>query len=261
MSPPTDYRILWEINPWMNIKNQPNQKESWRQWHKLFEVYQKLGIRVFLIPLAKNLTDMVFTANAGWGRKGSFVLSNFKYSQRKREEKYYKKWFESYGFKVFFLPKNIIFEGQADVVTLREAYLFGHGVRTTFEAQDFLQKYLKLRKPIISLRMVDERFFHLDTCLFYVYPIDTIIYYPAAFDEESREKIKRLEVKKIEVTEQEAKNFICNGIYYEDTVVLNKGSQRIAPLLRKKGLDVVTLDSSEFQKAGGGVRCLTLFLD
>lgn len=72
MSPPTDYRILWEINPWMNIKNQPNSKESWRQWHKLFEVYQKLGIRVFLIPLAKNLTDMVFYCQCRLGEKRKF---------------------------------------------------------------------------------------------------------------------------------------------------------------------------------------------
>lgn len=261
MCPPAEYKVLWEINPWMNKKNQPDKEKSWNQWHSLFEVYQKLRFKIFLIPPAKNLADMVFTANAGWGRKGSFLLSNFRCQQRRRETEFYKKWFKEHGFKTFSLPKNIYFEGQADIVTLKEAYLFGQGIRSSLLAKDFLQKKLFLQKPVIPIKIINERFFHLDTCLFYIAPIDTILYFPGAFDRESLVKIRKLKADKIEVSQKEASDFICNGIYYEDTVVLNKNSNRLVSFLKKKDLETIIVESSEFKKAGGGIRCLTLFLD
>ncbi len=261
MCPPFEYKVLWEINPWMHVSNQPDKEKSWCQWHQLFEIYQKLGIKIYLLPPVAGLADMVFTANAAWGRKGSFVISNFKYPQRKKEAKYYKKWFKMHKFKTFSLPSNVYFEGQGDVVTLRETYLFGYGIRTSFQAKNWLKKYLNLQKPIIPLKITDEWFFHLDTCLFYMEPINTILYFPKAFDKKSQKKIKNLKADKIIVSEKEALNFICNGIYYEDTIVLNNASYRIVSLLKSKGINVIVLDSSEFKKAGGGVRCLTLFLD
>lgn len=265
---PTEYGVHWEINYWMNKNNQPNKEEAWNQWHRIFEIYQKLGIRVFLIKPIRNLNDMVFAANAAWGRKGNFILSNFRPKERRPEQIHYKNWLESHGFKILPpLPKEITFEGQGDFITLKEAYLFGHGIRSSLEAKDFIKESLKLKKEIIPLKLADPkfpdrpRFYHLDTCLMYLYPIDTILYFPEAFDKESQERIKDLEASKIEVYEEEAENFVCNGIYFEETVVLCGASRRIISLLKRKGLEVISTDVSEFKKSGAGVRCLTLFLD
>lgn len=261
MCPPTEYRIAWEINPWMDIKHQPDPQKAGLQWHRIFEIYQKLGIRVHLIKPVQGLSDMIFTANAGWGRKGTFILSRFRYPERRGEQLYFKSWLHHRGFKTIQLPANVYFEGQADLVTTKEAYLFGWGIRSSLRAKQCLKHYLKLQKEIISLRLVDEKFYHLDTCLMYLQPIDAILYYPGAFDKASRAKLNKLGAEKIEITRKEAKQFICNGVYYEDTIILCGANARITKMLRKRGLEVISVDVSEFKKSGAGARCLTFFLD
>lgn len=261
MCPPTEFSILWQINPWMNLENQPNKETAWLQWHRIFEIYQKLGIKALLIQPANGLPDMIFTANAAWGRKGNFVLSVFKHPERQQEQGYYKKWLQSRGFGVIKPPQEMSFEGQGDFITLKEAYLFGYGIRSSLEVMEFIKNNLNLKKEVIPLKLVNPKFYHLDTCLMSLYPINAVMYFPGAFDEDGLRRIKNLEADKIEVTQEEAESFICNGIYFEDTVVLGGLTERIAPLLQKKGLEVIVLDVSEFKKSGAGIRCLTLFLD
>ena len=261
MCPPSEFAVPWQINPWMNLENQPNKETAWRQWHKIFEIYQRLRLRVLLIQPIKGLPDMIFTANAAWGRKGNFVISSFRHPERRPEQDYYKTWLESRGFKTTEPPSGINFEGQGDFITTKEAYLFGHGIRSSIEAMDFIKKNMNLIKEIIPLKLVNQKFYHLDTCMMYIYPINAIMYFPEAFDEEGLSRIKNLEANKIEVTQEEAESFICNGIYFEDTIVLGGRTERIAPMLQEKGLEVIITDVSEFKKSGAGIRCLTLFLD
>lgn len=268
MCPPTEYSVRWEINHWMKKDIQPDRELAWEQWHHIFEIYQKLGIRVYLIKPARNLADMTFAANAACGRNGNFVLANFKPEERRSEQPYYKAWLRFHNFKVFAsLPKDVTFEGQGDFVTTKEAYFMGWGVRSRLEAKSYIERSLKLNREIIPLKLVDEefpespRFYHLDTCLMYIYPINAIMYYPEAFDKESRQRIQDLKMGKIEVYKEEAENFVCNGVYHGKTIVLAKPSRRIISLLERKGLDVISVDTSEFKKSGAGPRCLTLFLD
>lgn len=261
MCPPTEFAVPWEINPWMDSGNQPDKEIAWRQWHGIFEIYQKLRIRVLLIRPIKGLSDMIFTANAAWGAKGNFIISSFRHPERRPEQEYFKKWLQSRGFKTIEPPEDVNFEGQGDFVTLKEAYLFGHGIRSSIGVMNFIKENLKLKKEIIPLKLVNPKFYHLDTCMMYLCPIDTVMYFPGAFDEDGLASIRNLEADKIEVTKEEAESFICNGVYFEDTIVLGGLTERIAPMLRDKGLEVVTVDVSEFKKSGAGVRCLTLFLD
>lgn len=255
------YRVNYEINPWMKKDNQPVLDKALEQHLNLLGVYVKLGVRVEMLESVENLPDMVFTANAAAGKDGLFVLSNFRHAERRLEQEYYKRWFLDHGFDVLLLPPHIYFEGQGDFITLEEAHCFGYGIRSSIEALERIQKHLKLSKKIVSLRLVDDRFYHLDTCFMYIKPLDAILYYPAAFDYESKRRIKEFRAEKIEVTEEEALTFVCNGVYVGKTVILGSKIERIEKLLRDKGLEVVTVDVSEFKKAGGSVRCLTLFLD
>lgn len=261
MCMPTEYKVTWEINPWMSLEDQPDAFLAWQQWHNLFLQYQRLPLRILLVPQAKGLYDMIFSANAGWGRKGKFVLANFRHPERRREQPYWKNWLESFGIKTLTLPKDIYFEGQGDWITTKEVYLFGWGQRSSFEAHRWIANAMRLKKEVVPLRLIDPKFYHLDTCLMYIAPLDTIMYYPQAFDEQSRDAIQRLSAEKIEVTREEAESFICNGVYFGDTVILGGTTKRIANKLRRQGLEVITVDVSQFKKSGAGVRCLTLFLD
>jgi len=261
MCPPFDPKIAWEINPWMNKEKQIDPRLAWEQWHNLFLTYQKLGLRIFLIKQERKLYDMIFTANAAWGKRGIFVLSNFRYPQRRPEQNYWKEWLETHDFKTITLPKNVFFEGQGDFITTKEAYLFGYGQRSSFEAGELIKNHLKLNKEVIALKLTNPDFYHLDTCLMYIAPINTIMYYPNAFNEEGLRKINDLEADKFEINEFEARNFVCNGVYHQDNIILGWASKRIIRFLEKRGLNVILIDVSEFKKSGAGIRCLTLFLD
>src|SRR3989344_5273868 len=100
MCPPTFFSIDYEINPWMKKEVQVDQRRAQRQWEDLFNLYTSLGVEVETISPAKDLPDMVFTANAGlvFGEKA--VLANFRYPERKPESAYFAKWFEANRFGV-----------------------------------------------------------------------------------------------------------------------------------------------------------------
>ena len=261
MCPPTEFQVAFEINPWMNIKKQPLKQRAWQQWHKLFEVYQGLGLKISLIKPEKELPDMVFVANAGLPINKKVILSNFRYKERRGELIYYKKWFTSQKFETITPPKNVYFEGQAEIVEIPDAFIFGFGKRGSKSASNFLKKYLNPKKEIISLKLVDDRFYHLDLCLMYARPINTIIYFPKAFDKKSQKTIEKLKVFKIRISEKEAEKFLCNGITFKNFVVLGAKNSRVSALLKNKGLQVINLNLSEFKKSGGGVKCVSLFMD
>jgi len=264
MSLPTEYKILWEINPWMDKNNQVNEALSWQQWYKVYETFQSLGIRVSFIKPGKNLADMIFTANAGFNLGNNFVLSNFRYPERKIEQPLFNQWFKNEGFEVFKMPKNIFFEGQGELLPVgNQCFLFGYGFRSDIKAKDYLEKYLKTDKEIVPLRLVDDRFYHLDTCLFYIDVLDTIVYYPKAFDEESLKRISNLRSKKLEISEDEALNFSLNSFSYKDKIILTDNGKLnnkvglIEEYARSHGLEVIKLNMSEFLKSGGGVKCIS----
>jgi N-dimethylarginine dimethylaminohydrolase len=111
MCSPDHYDVDYVINPWMegNI-HRSSQNRAAEQWQKLYHVIKDNAV-VDLVDPAKGWPDMVFTANAGLVLDQTVVLSRFYHKERQGEEPYFKKWFESQGFTVHELPKELPFEG------------------------------------------------------------------------------------------------------------------------------------------------------
>ena len=111
------------------------------------------------------------------------------------------------------------------------------------------------------MNLVDPRFYHLDTCLC---PLSggALLYFPAAFDDPSRALIEVLvpEEKRIAVDEVDALQFCCNAVALDDHVFMNGASEELQQRLRARGLTPVIVPLSEFMKAGGAAKCLTLKL-
>ena len=64
----------------------------------------------------------------------------------------------------------------------------------------------------------------------------------------------------VEVSAVEALRFACNAVVVERNVVLNTGCGNLKSILLGMGYAVWETDLSEFMKAGGAAKCLTLFL-
>jgi lysine-ketoglutarate reductase/saccharopine dehydrogenase-like protein (TIGR00300 family) len=136
----------------------------------------------------------------------------------------------------------------------------GYGVRSSLTAHKYLTEIL--RCPVRSLRLIDERFYHLDTC-FMPLPGRKVMYYPAAFDKRSRDLIQGYfgELNRIEVSDEDARRFCCNAVRIGRTLVSNFASPDLHRHLEAWGFDIVTTDLSEFILAGGAAKCLCLYLE
>ncbi|OGY41591.1 MAG: hypothetical protein A2Y82_01205 [Candidatus Buchananbacteria bacterium RBG_13_36_9] len=258
MCQPQYFDVDYEINPWMNVGNRPDKILAQKQWLDLKNTYLKLGAEVNLIDPIKDLSDLVFTANAGLVYENIFIPSQFKFRERKGEEPHFIKWFESKGYVVKRLPPSIDFEGEADRILHNDKILMGYGFRSSLPAHKEISKILK--KEVIPLELINPNFYHLDTCLAYFDFNDTILYYPKAFSLESQEIIKKEFNNIIQVSDEEAFKYACNSINISDNVVINENCTDAYSKLKKYNYKIYTLNTSEFMKAGGSIKCMTLIL-
>ena len=259
MCAPDHYDVDYVINPWMegNIHKSSRDKAV-EQWSKLNFVLNDLA-KVELVEGQAGVPDMVFTANAGLVLGDNAVLSRFYHPERQGEEPYFKKWFEGNGFNVFELPKDLPFEGAGDALLDREGrWLWaGYGFRSELDSHPYIAKWLDIE--VLSLRLIDDRFYHLDTC-FCPLSGGYLLYYPGAFDSYSNHIIEGRvpEEKRIAIAEADAINFACNSVNVGQTVVMNKASDRLKQRLGDADFKVIETPLTEFLKAGGAAKCLTL---
>lgn len=259
MCAPDHYDVDYVINPWMegNV-HKSSRDRAVEQWQQLFHLLKDHAI-VDLVKPEKGVPDMVFTANAGLVLGETAVLSRFFHKERQGEEPFFKAWLEAHGFTVHELPKELPFEGAGDALFDREGrWLWaGYGFRSELDSHPYLARWLDIE--VLSLRLMDERFYHLDTC-FCPLTDGYLLYYPPAFDAYSNRLIELRvpEEKRIAIAEEDAINFSCNAVNIDRTIVLNKVSDKLKQRLESVGFKVLETPLTEFLKAGGAAKCLTL---
>ncbi|BAZ52118.1 hypothetical protein NIES4103_47770 [Nostoc sp. NIES-4103] len=259
MCAPDHYDVDYVINPWMegNI-HKSSRDRAVDQWQQLYHVLKQHAI-VDLVKPQLGWPDMVFTANAGLVLGDNVVLSRFLHKERQGEEPYFKQWFEENGYTVYELPKDLPFEGAGDALLDREGrWLWaGYGFRSELDSHPYLAKWLDTE--VLSLRLIDERFYHLDTC-FCPLANGYLLYYPGAFDAYSNRLIEMRVAaqKRIAIIEADAVNFACNAVNVDSIVIMNKASDALKTRLGNVGFQVIETPLTEFLKAGGAAKCLTL---
>ncbi|MBD2424868.1 TIGR00300 family protein [Phormidium sp. FACHB-1136] len=259
MCSPQFYEVDYVINPWMegNV-HKSSLERAQEQWHGL---YQKISERanVDLVKPQPGWPDMVFTANAGLILGDQVVLSRFLHPERQGEEPFFKEWFEAQGHTVHVLPPDLPFEGAGDALLDREGrWLWaGYGFRTELDSHALVAEWLGIE--VLSLHLMDERFYHLDTC-FCPLTGGYLLYYPPAFDSYSNRLIEmRVPAeKRIAIDEPDAVTFACNAVNIGQTVIMNQASDDLKAQLAAVGFEVVETPLTEFLKAGGAAKCLTL---
>jgi N-dimethylarginine dimethylaminohydrolase len=88
-----------------------------------------------------------------------------------------------------------------------------------------------------------------------------VIAYEKAFSSQSVNKIKNeFSDRIIWVSDQDANNFACNAVNIDNDVILKEASDDLKAALSKNNFSVIEVDVSEFIKAGGACKCLTLEL-
>jgi N-dimethylarginine dimethylaminohydrolase len=257
MCSPAHYAIRYVINPWMKLSRQIDHTRAQLQWKSLFDLLSGLGCRIHLIHQVRGLPDMVFTANAGLTVKKKVFLARFRYKERKPEAEHFRKWFTRNGFRVIELPYGIFFEGAGDALSVGTTLFAGYRFRSDIRAHTFIAE--TLGTEVLSLELAKKRFYHLDTC-FTPLSSQSALYYPPAFDRYGQKVIEENIPDPIPVPRKEAYRFVCNAVVAGRDVVIHQHCPEIGQKLADRGFRVHETDLSEFIKAGGSAKCLTLSL-
>ena len=256
MCPPEHFAVEYAINPWMNPGEPVDVELAMRQWQRLREVYVSLGHTVHTIAPEPGLPDMVYAANGATVIDGKVLTARFRYEERQPESEAYLAWFRRNGYTQI-RECAVTNEGEGDIVFAVRAILAGHGFRSDAEIRDELVTFYGM--PVVSLRLVDPRFYHLDTAMV-VLDADTAAYYPAAFDDAGKAALASHFAELIEVKDEDAEVLGLNAISDGQNVVLPEQATGLIAQLAAAGFDPVGVDLSELLKGGGGPKCCTLEL-
>ncbi|MEX0714966.1 MAG: arginine deiminase-related protein [Planctomycetaceae bacterium] len=258
MCPPDFYAIEYEINPWMSRSRQSDPSGSRAQWRALFDLLESLGADILLMNPVQGLPDLVFTANAGLVWRDRVFLSNFRHKARQGETPLDREWFASQGFRIDEVPDDWSFEGAGDALFCGDTLFAGYIIRSDAAAMQWLGERMGCR--VIPVQLVDDYYYHLDTCFCPLSPTEAL-WHPPAFDEYGRRAIREHVPTLIEVTPNEARRFACNAVVVGKHVALNTGCPQLEADLIEHGYTSHGTELDEFIKAGGSAKCLTLRLD
>lgn len=259
MCPPEHFAVEYAINPWMDPAAGADAALASAQWRQLREVYARLGHTVHVIEPEPGLPDMVFAANGATVIGGRALGARFRYSQRQPEAAAYARWLAS---RPALVPGGVagpvaVNEGEGDILMAGRVILAGHGFRSDPAAAAELESLFGL--PVISLRLVDPRFYHLDTALA-VLDGTTAAWYPAAFDDASAAALAGVFPELIEAKDEDAEVLGLNAVSDGRNVVLPARATGLADRLAAAGFTPIGVNLSELRKAGGGPKCCTLEL-
>lgn len=255
MCKPTYFDVRYSINPWMDPGRPTSVETAIGQWKYLHDLYIELGHQVDVIDARPHLPDMVFTANGATVIDGRALVAKFRYEERQAESAGYVAWFQQRGWEVGVARFHN--EGEGDVLLVGDEILAGTGFRTEPAAHDELREFFG--RPVVTLTLVDPRFYHLDTALS-VLGHSEVMYYPAAFDTASRAALAAGFPDAIVASERDAEVFGVNAFSDGRHVVLPEAATGLAAQLAERGYEPIGVDLNELLKAGGGVKCSTLEL-
>jgi N-dimethylarginine dimethylaminohydrolase len=251
---PEHFDVEYAINAWMDTAVPVDNALAVKQWDVLREALLDLGHEVRLLTPRVGLPDMVFAANGAFAVDGTVYGARFKHPQRAAEAAEHREFYEADGWN--FVAPSETNEGEGDFAYLPAAYggviLAGYGFRT--EPGAHAQAQGVLSRPVISLRLVDPRFYHLDTALA---ALDdrTITYFPGAFSVAAQRVLAQLFPDALIADEVDALAFGLNLVSDGRNVVLNSEATGMAARLAAVGYNPVPVDLSELKKGGGGVKC------
>jgi N-dimethylarginine dimethylaminohydrolase len=266
MCPPTFFDVREPKNPHMGLAI--DRVRAQQQWENLRRSLSDSGLKVELIDPVKDLDDMVFAANQVFVGDhpdvGKFIVpSRMRYPSRQKEVAFYVEWFRRRGYRV--IPVDLTgeyLEGHGDLLWHPDHSRIwaGYGFRSTRGGVErFAAAMDKLGYPVAPLELLDKHCYHLDTC-FCPLSEAAVLIYPEAFSPTSLEAIRNRFQRVHQISREEVLLFVGNGIVANGRFITPRLTANIFHILAEEGLTPVVVETSEFEKSGGSVFCMTAFI-
>ncbi len=286
MGDPSHFSVVGGANPHTRDKygrrKSVDRTLAIAQWGRMRDLLRELGVHVAVVPANPEHPGLVYPANAGFRHRDLFVLSNLT-PTRAGEQPIYRAVVESLGLRCATIGAR--FEGEADLFPAGDVLLFTHGrirrqrfvprlgwppwrriygFRSDPRALDEIAALGPLEREVLRVELVDERYYHGDTCLCSFGPGRTfLLAYTAVLHPAASASLRaRFGDRLVEIGDDDAAIYAANSfaldVAGESLLVMPAGvSARLADAVRARGARVVLADVSEFHKKGGGsVKCM-----
>jgi N-dimethylarginine dimethylaminohydrolase len=188
-----------------------------------------------------------------------------KYRSRQRETAPLTEAFRALGLATVAFPFSEVFEGEGEALWFHDGHLLvvGYGFRASARSVTLLRRvighiyrsYGIVPPRIVGIPLETPRFYHLDMAMLAVHATRAIVH-ESAFSNASLRRLREvISVSVINVSD----SFCLNGICTRTTLYVHQLDPALRKLLKAlTGLEIVENDVSEFEKAGGSVRCMIL---
>ena len=259
MCRPDHFDVTYAINPWMDPRVPVDRERAYAQWSALVAAYRAAGHRVDLLEPVPGLPDMVFAANGATVVDGRTLGARFATPQRTAEAAVHRAWHARCG--VLYGGRGLadpvaVNEAEGDFAVLSSVVLAGHGFRTSVAAHAELAALTG--REVVSLELVDPRFYHLDVALAVLDPdTDHVAYYPPAFTPRARAVLAERFPDAVLADDVDAYAFGLNAVGDGHHVFLPAGAPHLRAELEARGYACVEVDTSELILGGGSVKCCT----
>ena len=228
-----------------NPKNQPiNVKRACLQHECYVAALEKTGVEVALLSGLYKYPDAPFIEDTTVVFDHIALACPSKEGSRRGEGVSIHKEIKKYR-TIKTLPPSVTLDG-GDVLNTEEKIFVGISERTNREAVDALAKFTK--KPIIPVEVLFG--LHLKTSVTYLGNY-ILVLDPSSLDTHPLREFKWIETSR-------PNRYAANCLAIRNTVLISKGSNEVADKIRKEGFKTMQLDISEFEKADGGLTCLSI---
>lgn len=267
LAAPDDFDVRYAINP-LTVPVTVDHTKARAQWQHLYDVLVATGAPVSVLPTAgPQFPDYVFAANHAVVVNDVAILSRYRHPERQGEEEITGRWLERHGYTIHRLPvvDGMYFEGEGDCVWSHDhtrlwiAYGTGRTTRAGAEAvRAVLRKELKGSIDIQLLRLQDTRFYHLDLALRPL-PTGQCLWRAGAFSPAARETLRRAFGATALIDVPDRWTYLCNSSVAGRTLLVPRLDLEARAWLRAHvRMQIREINVSEFQKAGGALRCMIL---
>ncbi|WP_312717851.1 dimethylargininase [Mobilicoccus sp.] len=220
-----------------------------RQWEGYVAALEDAGWDVVEVPPAEEHPDSVFIEDPVFVYGDLAILMRSGAPERRGETRGLREVLEEHGYRVAEITEPATIDG-GDVLKFDGKVWVGQGGRTNEEGLSQLRDLLDpLGVEVVGVPL--ESVLHLKSAVTAL-PDGTVIGYPPLVDAPLTWGEEFLPVP-----EEPGSHVVLLG---EDRVLMSASAPESAQLFRERGLHVVTVDISEFEKLEGCVTCLSVRL-
>ena len=231
------------------ISNHPQKTEinylrALNQHQNYVSALKQIGGKILSLPPENSLPDSTFVEDTAFVFGQTAFLCSSKEKSRRHEVKSVAKILKDH---LTLLQLKPYLDG-GDILSTPEAIYVGLTSRTDVKAVKFLSK--QICKKMVPIPVIKG--LHLKSAVSYL-GNNILLISPERVETSAFKNFKWIEV-------EERDSYAANCLAAGNRVIMPTGFQEVKKKIRQYGFETIELEMSEFEKADGGITCLSLII-